>query len=45
MAGGLLFGLAVYVVVSAAWSLWHRQGEDFSVVGLLVALVAIPTMY
>ncbi len=45
IAGSLLFALAFYVVGSALWSFWHRQGAEFSVPGLLVALVAIPTMY
>lgn len=45
LAAALLFGLALYVVVSAVWSLWHRQGADFSLPGFLVALVAIPAMY
>jgi hypothetical protein len=29
IGGGLLFALAAYVVLSAAWSLWNRQGENF----------------
>lgn len=45
IAGALLFALPLYVVGSALWSFWHRQGAEFSVPGLLVALVAIPTMY
>ena len=45
MGGALLFALAAYVVISAAWSLWTQRAEEFSVSGLLVALVAIPTMY
>jgi len=45
IAGALLLALALYVVGSALWSFWHRQGAEFSVPGLLVALVAIPTMY
>jgi len=45
IGGGLLFALAAYVVLSAAWSLWNGQGEDFSMAGLVVALVAIPIMY
>ncbi len=45
IAGALLFALALYIVGSTLWSLWHRQGAEFSVPGLLVALVAIPTMY
>jgi hypothetical protein len=45
LAAALLFGLAIYVVVSAGWSLWHRQGADFSLPGFLVAIVAIPAVY
>jgi divalent metal cation (Fe/Co/Zn/Cd) transporter len=45
IGGALLFALAAYVVVSAAWSLWTQRGEEFSIPGLLVAVVAIPTMY
>ena len=45
IAGGLLFALAAYVVVSAAWGLWHRQGEAFSWAGTGIAAAAIPTMY
>lgn len=45
IGGALLFALAAYVVASAAWSLWTRQGETFSPLGLAVSLVAIPTMY
>jgi len=45
IAGALLFALALYVVGSALWSFRHHQGAEFSVLGLLVALIAIPTMY
>jgi divalent metal cation (Fe/Co/Zn/Cd) transporter len=45
IAGGLLFALAAYVVVSAARGLWHRQGEAFSWAGMGVTALAIPTMY
>src|SRR5207245_1469375 len=41
----LIFSLAAYVVVNAGWTLWHREGEAFSLPGLIVALIAIPTMY
>jgi hypothetical protein len=34
--GALLFALAVYVVVSAGWKLWTRQGAEFSLPGLLI---------
>jgi len=40
-----LFALAIYVVVSAGWKLWTRQGVEFSFAGLLVSAVAIPIMY
>ena len=45
IGGVLLFALAAYVVMSAGWSLWTQRAEEFSIPGLLVALVAIPTMY
>lgn len=45
LGGVLLFALAGYVVLSAAWGLWARQGQDFSPVGLAVTLAAIPIMY
>jgi divalent metal cation (Fe/Co/Zn/Cd) transporter len=41
----LLFALALYVVVSAGWKLWTRQGAEFSLPGLIVTAVAIPVMY
>ena len=45
MAGALLLVLSAYVVSSAGWSLWHRAGQEFSTLGLAVALAAIPAMY
>lgn len=45
VGGGLLFALAIYVVASAAWSLWTSHGQDFSTVGLAVTVAAIPIMY
>jgi divalent metal cation (Fe/Co/Zn/Cd) transporter len=45
IGGALLFALAAYVVVAAAWSLWTRQGQDFSWPGLVVSLAAIPIMW
>jgi divalent metal cation (Fe/Co/Zn/Cd) transporter len=45
IGGALLFSLATYVIVSAAWSLWRGTGEEFSLVGLMTAAVAIPLMY
>ena len=44
IAGALLFALAVYVVAGAAWGLRQHQGAEFSLPGLLVAVIAIPTM-
>jgi len=44
IAGGLLFALAAYVTIAALWSLWTRQGEEFSWPGFIVALAAIPSM-
>jgi divalent metal cation (Fe/Co/Zn/Cd) transporter len=41
----LLFALSGYVVAAAAWSLWTRTGQEFSIAGLVVALVAIPLMF
>src|ERR1700730_10219899 len=45
IAGGLLFALAAYVVVAAGWGLWHREGQAFSLPGLIVTAIAIPGMY
>ena len=44
IGGALLFALAGYVVVGAGWSLWTREGEAFSLAGLIVAILAIPIM-
>jgi divalent metal cation (Fe/Co/Zn/Cd) transporter len=44
ITGALLLALAAYVTIAAAWSLWTRTGEAFSWPGLVVALVAIPSM-
>lgn len=44
IGGGLLFALAAYVVVSAAWSLWTHQGAEFSIPGLVISTLAIPIM-
>jgi divalent metal cation (Fe/Co/Zn/Cd) transporter len=43
--GALLFALAAYIVLGAAWSLWTHHGGEFSVPGLVVAAVAMPIMY
>ncbi len=45
IAGGLLLGLAAYVVAAAAWKLWTQTGERFSWLGLLVAALAMPVMF
>jgi len=45
VGGALLFALAVYVVVSAGWKLWTRQGAEFSLPGLIISVLAIPIMY
>jgi divalent metal cation (Fe/Co/Zn/Cd) transporter len=44
IGGALLVVLAAYIVVAAAWSLWTRHGESFSLPGLIVALLAMPIM-
>lgn len=45
IAGVLLLGLALYVIVGAAWGLWQYQGAEFSTPGLILAIAAIPIMY
>lgn len=45
IAGGLLFALAAYVIAAAAWSLWRRQGQEFSWPGLTLTMLTIPIMY
>ena len=45
IGGGLLFALAAYVILSAAWSFWTRSGQEFSTLGLGVTVAAIPIMY
>ena len=45
IGGALLFALAAYVVSAAGWSVWTRQGQDFSWPGLFVSLAAIPIMW
>lgn len=44
IGGALLFALAAYVIASAGWKLWTRQGAEFSVPGLIVTMLAIPVM-
>jgi divalent metal cation (Fe/Co/Zn/Cd) transporter len=45
IGGVLLFALAIYVVVGAAWKLWTQQGAEFSLPGLVVSVLALPIMY
>jgi divalent metal cation (Fe/Co/Zn/Cd) transporter len=45
IGGALLFALAIYVVVGAAWKLWTQQGAEFSLPGLVVSVLALPIMY
>ena len=45
IAGSLLLLLAAYVLINAGWNLWHRTGAEFSLPGLLLAVVAVPAMY
>ena len=45
IGGALLFALAAYVVVSAAYGLWMRQGQEFSTPGLIIVALAIPVMW
>jgi divalent metal cation (Fe/Co/Zn/Cd) transporter len=35
----------LYVVLSAAWALWRGVGQEFSLPGLIVAMLAMPVMY
>ena len=45
IGGGLLFALALYVVLTAAVSFRQGNGQDFSVAGLVLTIVAIPIMW
>ena len=45
IGGALLFALAIYVVIAAAWSLWTGRGQEFSWPGLCVSLAAMPIMW
>lgn len=44
-AGALLFALAAYVVVSAFYGLWTRSEQEFSLPGLVLAVLAMPIMW
>ena len=43
--GALLFALALFVVVTAGWKLWAQHGAEFSLLGLVVSVLAMPIMY
>jgi divalent metal cation (Fe/Co/Zn/Cd) transporter len=45
IAGALLFALASYVVLSAAYGLWRREGQEFSALGFALASFAIPIIW
>ena len=45
IGGALLFALAAYVVASAAYGLWAREGQEFSATGLALVVLAIPVMW
>jgi divalent metal cation (Fe/Co/Zn/Cd) transporter len=45
IGGVLLFVLAAYVVVSAAYGLWLREGQEFSPPGLVLTVLAVPVMW
>jgi len=45
IGGALLFALAAYVIASAAWGLWTREGQEFSLLGLVITAATIPIMY
>jgi divalent metal cation (Fe/Co/Zn/Cd) transporter len=44
IGAALLFALAIYVVITALWSLWAGNAQEFSLPGLIVAIAAIPIM-
>ena len=41
----LLLALAAYVLVSAAYGLWMRVGQEFSLPGFVLTVIAIPVMW
>ena len=45
IGGVLLVVLAAYVVVNAAHGLWRREGQEFSTLGLFLAVLAGPVMW
>ena len=45
IGGALLFALAIYVIAGVGWKLWMQQGAEFSLPGLVISVLAMPTMY
>ena len=45
IGGVLLVVLAAYVVVNAAHGLWRREGQEFSTLGLILAVLTGPVMW
>jgi divalent metal cation (Fe/Co/Zn/Cd) transporter len=45
IAGGLLFALELYVVVTAAVGFLRQRGAEFSAPGIILTVAAIPIMY
>jgi divalent metal cation (Fe/Co/Zn/Cd) transporter len=45
IAGGLLFALALDVVVTAAVGFLRQRGAEFSAPGIILTVAAIPIMY
>lgn len=45
IGGSLLFGLAAYVMVSAAYGLWAHESQEFSMPGFILTVLAIPIMW
>jgi divalent metal cation (Fe/Co/Zn/Cd) transporter len=45
ISAALLFVLAAYVVVNAAYGLWRREGQEFSMPGLVLTILVIPVMW
>lgn len=44
IGGVLLFALAAYVVLAAGWNLWTGDHGEFSALGFIITLLAIPIM-
>ncbi len=45
IGGALLFALSVYVMASAGYGLWVHEGQEFSMPGLILTVLTIPTMW